>query len=86
MASNCHGFKVVASPDYDGRSLDFTLAAEQAIFGLIPAGLFLVAGIPRVVYLSKQSVKTVPNLSRNFKLVMDSLPSPLSDARADWFY
>lgn len=69
MASDCHGFKVVASTACDGRSLDFTLAAEQAMLGLIPAGVFLLVGIPRIFYLWKQSAKTVSNSSRRMKLV-----------------
>ncbi|KAF1734598.1 ABC transporter C family member 10 [Beauveria bassiana] len=69
MAACYNDFKVVASQDCDGRSFDITLAAEQAIFGLIPAAIFLIAAMLRVLYLSRQPIRTVDSLSRKAKLI-----------------
>ncbi|EGX89249.1 ATP-binding cassette transporter, putative [Cordyceps militaris CM01] len=70
MAACYNGFKVVAIQDCDGRSLDFTLAAEQAIFGLIPAAIFLITAMLRVLYLSRQPIRTVDSLAPRAKLVV----------------
>ncbi|PMB63589.1 ABC transporter C family member 10 [Beauveria bassiana] len=69
MAICDNGFKVMASQECNGRSLDMTLAAEQAIFGLIPAAIFLITTMLRVLYLSRQPISTVDSLARKAKLV-----------------
>lgn len=73
MATHCNGFKVVASQDCDGRSLDITLAAEQAIFGLIPTAIFLVAAVLRVFHLSRQPIRTIHGRARKAKLVRENI-------------
>lgn len=69
MAANCNGFRVVASQECDGRQLDFTLAAEQAIFGLIPTTIFLIATGLRLLSLSRQHIKAVDGVTRKVKQV-----------------
>lgn len=69
MTTHCNGFRVVASQDCDGRNFDFTLAAEQAIFGFVPTSVFLVATMLRMLYLSQQQIKTVDGVARKVKQV-----------------
>lgn len=52
-----------------GGSFDFTLVFEQALLGLLPAVVFILAGGFRLVQLSSKKTKTTASTQRALKLV-----------------
>jgi len=51
------------------QGFDFTLLFEQSILSILPSSLFLLAIVPRFVWLHTAQIKTAPSIFRTTKLV-----------------
>ncbi|KAH8887207.1 ABC transporter [Thozetella sp. PMI_491] len=54
------------------EGFDFTLLFEQSIFSLLPAAIFLLLAIPRLIYLIRSNETTRPNPLRTTKALAAS--------------
>lgn len=61
-------------PVSTARTFDFTLLFEDTILSIVPATLFLVAAVSRVLWLVSKPNKVATSFSRFTKLVSLQIP------------
>lgn len=59
------------------RAFDFTLTFEESILTILPTGLFLVAAVPRLIFLLRRPRLTQRKGLRTTKLVCLSRTAPI---------